>query len=65
MISPYYDPMITSLIVAGCRDPRRPALQRMDAALAACQIAGVTTNTGFLRRLINTASFAQAGWTPH
>ena len=58
VISPYYDPMIAKLIVWDA--DRDAALKRMDAALAACQIAGVTTNTGFLRRLINTASFAQA-----
>ena len=58
VISPYYDPMIAKLIVWDV--DRNHALKRMDQALAACQVVGVTTNAGFLRRLVNTASFANA-----
>ena len=58
VISPYYDPMIAKLIVWDV--DRDAALRRMDAALAACRVVGVTTNAGFLRRLVNTASFAGA-----
>jgi len=58
VISPWYDPMIAKLIVWDI--DRDAALRRMDAALAACQVVGVTTNAGFLRRLVNTDSFARA-----
>ncbi|BBH11947.1 acetyl/propionyl/methylcrotonyl-CoA carboxylase subunit alpha [Chromobacterium haemolyticum] len=55
-ISPFYDPMIAKLIVWG--EDRRQALQRLDAALADYQVAGVTTNIPFLRRIVQHASFA-------
>ena len=58
VISPWYDPMIAKLIVWDV--DRDAALRRMDAALAACQVVGVTTNAGFLRRLVSTGSFAHA-----
>jgi 3-methylcrotonyl-CoA carboxylase alpha subunit len=46
----HYDPMIAKLIAHG---PDRPtALARLDAALAATQVAGCVTNRDFLRRLI-------------
>ncbi|WP_251271672.1 hypothetical protein, partial [Enterobacter hormaechei] len=35
-------------------------LRRMSQALADCQVVGVTTNAGFLRRLVNTDSFTHA-----
>ena len=57
-ITPYYDPMIAKLIVWDV--DRDAALRRMSQALADCQVVGVTTNAGFLRRLVNTGSFAQA-----
>ncbi|MFO3706622.1 acetyl/propionyl/methylcrotonyl-CoA carboxylase subunit alpha [Xanthomonas codiaei] len=57
-ISPYYDPMIAKLIVW---DVDRPAaLARMRTALAQVHAVGVTTNSAFLGRLIDTASFAAA-----
>ncbi|QJD69805.1 acetyl/propionyl/methylcrotonyl-CoA carboxylase subunit alpha [Xanthomonas campestris pv. badrii] len=57
-ISPYYDPMIAKLIVW---DVDRPAaLARMRTALAQVHAVGVTTNSAFLARLIDTASFASA-----
>ena len=57
-ITPFYDPMIAKLIVW---DVDRPAaLGRLRRALDACQAVGVTTNAGFLRRLLDTASFAGA-----
>ncbi|MGN0858222.1 MAG: acetyl/propionyl/methylcrotonyl-CoA carboxylase subunit alpha [Stenotrophomonas sp.] len=58
VISPYYDPMIAKLVVWDV--DRDAALRRMDAALAACRVVGVTTNAGFLRRLVTTDSFANA-----
>jgi len=57
-ITPYYDPMIAKLIVWDV--DREAALRRMSQALADCQVVGVTTNAGFLRRLVNTDSFANA-----
>ncbi|MCU7824680.1 biotin carboxylase N-terminal domain-containing protein [Kitasatospora sp. DSM 101779] len=45
-----YDPMLAKVIAYG---PDRPtALRRLRAALADTRILGVTTNTGFLRRLL-------------
>lgn len=51
-ITPYYDPMIAKLIVWDVG--RASALQRMQQALAQCQVVGVTTNAAFLRRLAST-----------
>ncbi|MGE7435786.1 acetyl/propionyl/methylcrotonyl-CoA carboxylase subunit alpha [Kitasatospora sp. NPDC001175] len=45
-----YDPMLAKVIAYG---PDRPtALRRLRAALAETRILGVTTNTGYLRRLL-------------
>ncbi|WP_447944481.1 acetyl-CoA carboxylase biotin carboxylase subunit [Stenotrophomonas indicatrix] len=57
-ITPYYDPMIAKLIVWDM--DRDAALRRMSQALADCQVVGLTTNAGFLRRLVQTDSFANA-----
>ncbi|HSW05456.1 acetyl/propionyl/methylcrotonyl-CoA carboxylase subunit alpha [Aquabacterium sp.] len=57
-ISPYYDSMIAKLIVWG--DNRAQALARLDAALQATQIVGLHTNVAFLRRVVNSRSFATA-----
>ena len=57
-ITPFYDPMIAKLIVWDV--DREAALRRMQQALADCQVVGVTTNAGFLRRLVGTGSFSQA-----
>jgi len=57
-ISPFYDSMIAKLIVHG--DDRQQALARLDAALAATRIVGLPTNVQFLRRVVNSDSFAQA-----
>ncbi len=45
-----YDPMLAKVITWA--PDRHRALRRLDAALAATSIAGVTTNVGFLRRLL-------------
>ncbi|WP_449369289.1 acetyl/propionyl/methylcrotonyl-CoA carboxylase subunit alpha [Vogesella facilis] len=55
-ISPFYDPMIAKLIVWG--ETREAALQQLDAALAAYQVVGVTTNIRFLRRIAANPAFA-------
>jgi 3-methylcrotonyl-CoA carboxylase alpha subunit len=55
-VSPFYDPMLAKLIVHG--GDRDAALRRMQAALARCEIVGVTTNAGFLERMIALPDFA-------
>ena len=57
-ITPFYDPMIAKIIVWG--EDRAQALSRMDAALAATRVVGPHTNAAFLRRVVNSASFANA-----
>ncbi|MGW3040913.1 ATP-binding protein [Kitasatospora sp. NPDC001159] len=50
LVTSAYDPMLAKVIAYG---PDRPtALRRLRAALADTRILGVTTNTGFLRRLL-------------
>ncbi|MEO0486086.1 MAG: biotin carboxylase N-terminal domain-containing protein [Pseudomonadota bacterium] len=55
-ISPFYDPMIAKVIVQG--DTRDQALAALDRALSDTEVAGLTTNLGFLRRLARVADFA-------
>jgi 3-methylcrotonyl-CoA carboxylase alpha subunit len=55
-VSIHYDPMIAKLIVWD-RD-RTSAIRRMRTALADFQIAGVTTNTGFLANVVAHPAFA-------
>ena len=50
-ITPHYDPMIAKVIAAGA--DRAIALERLSGALAATQLGGLTTNLGFLRRLVS------------
>ncbi|MEP6702134.1 MAG: biotin carboxylase N-terminal domain-containing protein, partial [Betaproteobacteria bacterium] len=57
-ISQFYDPMLAKLIVWG--HDRPAALRQMRAALAAYQVAGVTTNIEFLHRLVAHHAFANA-----
>jgi 3-methylcrotonyl-CoA carboxylase alpha subunit len=57
-VSPYYDPMLAKLIVHG--EDRNAALQHMRAALAQCEVVGVTTNVAFLERLVALPAFAEA-----
>ncbi len=57
-ITPFFDPMIAKLIVWGA--DRAQALARLDAALAQTHIVGPHTNVAFLRRVVNSASFAGA-----
>ena len=56
-VSPFYDPMISKLIVWG--EDRRQCLSTLKTALQQYQIAGVTTNLSFLRRLVNVAAFKE------
>jgi 3-methylcrotonyl-CoA carboxylase alpha subunit len=57
-ITPWYDPMIAKLIVRGA--DRAAALARLRQALAEVEIAGVTTNVAFLRRVAASKAFASA-----
>jgi 3-methylcrotonyl-CoA carboxylase alpha subunit len=57
-ITPWYDPMIAKLVVHG-RD-RGDALARLRTALAEVEIAGVTTNVEFLRRVAASRAFSSA-----
>ena len=57
-ITPWYDPMIAKLIVHGA--DRADALARLRQALAEVEIAGVTTNVGFLRRVAGSRAFGAA-----
>ncbi len=54
-VSIYYDPMIAKLIVWD--DNRDAAINRMVQALEDYRIAGMTTNTRFLRNLADAAPF--------
>jgi 3-methylcrotonyl-CoA carboxylase alpha subunit len=57
-ISPDYDSMIAKLIVHA--ETREQAMARLDEALAQTHIVGLATNVQFLRRVVKSASFAQA-----
>jgi 3-methylcrotonyl-CoA carboxylase alpha subunit len=57
-ITPHYDPMIAKLIVWD--ENRERALARMLQALADYRIVGVTSNVGFLSRLVACPAFARA-----
>jgi 3-methylcrotonyl-CoA carboxylase alpha subunit len=57
-ITPWYDPMIAKLIVHG--PDRGAALARLRQALAEVEIAGVTTNVAFLRRVAESRAFSAA-----
>ena len=57
-ISPHYDSMVAKLIVWGA--DRAQALARLDAALSETRIVGLHTNAAFLRRVVNSHSFAEA-----
>ncbi|SEW01646.1 3-methylcrotonoyl-CoA carboxylase, alpha subunit [Cognatiyoonia koreensis] len=55
-ISPWYDPMIAKITVH--RSDRAAALRALHSALAQTQVAGLTTNLGFLQRLAAHEGFA-------
>ncbi len=55
-ISPFYDPMIAKIVVHGA--DRGAALAALKQALAGTEIAGLTTNHAFLRKLVADARFA-------
>jgi excisionase family DNA binding protein len=55
VIGTRYDPLLAKIVAHGAT--RDEALDRLDAALAATTVLGVTTNRGFLRQLIATPEF--------
>ena len=54
-ITPYYDPIIAKLIVAG--PTREVALNRLQVALSGCYISGSVTNLAFLAALCAQSDF--------
>jgi acetyl-CoA/propionyl-CoA carboxylase biotin carboxyl carrier protein len=50
VVGTHYDPLLAKVIAWGADRPE--ALLRLRAALAATEVLGVTTNIGFLRRLV-------------
>ncbi len=54
-VTPYYDPLLAKLIVAG--PTRADAVARMSAALAATRLAGIETNLDYLRAVVRTDVF--------
>ncbi|WP_417599388.1 acetyl/propionyl/methylcrotonyl-CoA carboxylase subunit alpha [Pararhodobacter oceanensis] len=56
-ISPWYDPMIAKVVTYG--PTRSVALARLEAALAATQVAGSVTNLDFLGALTRHEGFAR------
>ncbi len=55
-ITVHYDPMIAKLVV--CARDRATATRRVAEALAACEIAGVTTNLALLQAIARHPQFA-------
>ena len=51
VVSSSYDPMLSKIIAHG--PDRATALRRLRAALAETRVVGVTTNAGYLRRLLS------------
>ena len=62
-ISPFYDSMIAKLIVHA--DDRTHALRKAVTALAMTEVTGVTTNRGFLRRILEHPAFTSGGVDTH
>ena len=57
-ITPWYDPMIAKLVVHA--SDRTRAVARLRQALSEVEIAGVTTNVAFLRRVVASRAFGAA-----
>jgi 3-methylcrotonyl-CoA carboxylase alpha subunit len=59
-VSVHYDPMIAKLVTWD--EDRDGALRQMAQALAACEIDGVQTNLGLLRRIVTHPDFRAASF---
>ena len=57
-VSPFYGPMIAKIIVHG--KDRKQALAKMREALIETKLRGLSTNLGFLRRVVSDEAFAAA-----
>ena len=55
-VSPFYDPMLAKIIVAG--ETREAALARLQGALDRTEIGGIETNLDYLRQLSRLDTFA-------
>jgi 3-methylcrotonyl-CoA carboxylase alpha subunit len=55
-VSVFYDPMIAKIVVHG--PDRAQAIAKMREALIHTRVQGLTTNLGFLRRVVSDADFA-------
>ncbi|MBI5618005.1 MAG: acetyl-CoA carboxylase biotin carboxylase subunit [Gammaproteobacteria bacterium] len=62
-VSPFYDAMVAKIITTG--PDRAGALQRMQRALEATEIVGVTANIAYLQAIITHPGFAAGGFTTH
>lgn len=60
-VTTFYDPMIAKLIVWDI--DRESALRRLTNALRETRIAGVTTNTDYLHRIVSHEAFQKAEFT--
>ncbi|PRD36781.1 UNVERIFIED_CONTAM: Urea amidolyase [Trichonephila clavipes] len=54
-VSPFYDPMLAKLIVRG--EDRADALGKLEAALSATRLYGISTNLDYLRQIIASEAF--------
>lgn len=60
-VPPYYDSLMGKLIVHG--KDRATALAEMQKALATCEVEGISTNLGLLRRITAHQDFVRGGVT--
>jgi len=62
-ISPYYDPMLSKLIVYA--ENREESIQKMIWALSNYVILGITSNVSFLKKVIEHEEFKKGNTTTH
>lgn len=62
-VTMHYDPMIAKVIAHA--QTRQAALHKLDRALAASAVVGVSQNIGFLRRVLTASAFVRGGYTTH
>jgi 3-methylcrotonyl-CoA carboxylase alpha subunit len=62
-VTPYYDSMLAKVIAHGA--DRATAIRRLERALAAASIMGLTTNIPFLRDVLAHEDFAEGRHTTH
>ena len=55
LVTPHYDPMIAKIVASGT--DRDAACDRLARALGAVSVAGIATNAGLLRRIIDHPAF--------